>query len=180
MLRFRSLLIAVLAVILLSTTSHAAPVTRTVGDRFEITVQYIHEPAIMGDTNGLRMKITENGEPVEGAHTSLTVQVEFMEAVRVLNMYEVPGEPGTYTGVFIPMQDGEYSFAVYGDLDGVEINENYSVADGLVAVTPRTDYEFPNAAHGWTLENLAAPIAATALIGLAVLAVSKRSNLMQR
>lgn len=180
MLRYRSLLIAVLAVILLPTISLAAPITRTVGDRFEITVQYIHEPAIMGDTNGVRMQITENGEPVEGAHTTLTVQVEFMEAVRVLNMYEVPGEPGAYTGVFIPMQDGEYSFAVYGELDGVEINEVYTVSDGLVAVTPRTDYEFPNAAHGWTLENLAAPIAATALIGLAVLAVSKRSHLMQR
>ena len=55
-----------------------------------------------------------------------------------------------------------------------------TVADGLVNVTPRTDYEFPNAAHGWGIENLAAPIAATAVIGLAVLAISKRSHLMQR
>lgn len=180
MFNFRLLLIAFLAVILLPLTSSAAPITRTVGDRFEITVQYIHEPAIMGDTNGVRMKITENGEPVAGAHTSLTVQVEFMEAVRVLNMYEVAGEPGVYTGVFIPMQEGEYTFAVHGELDGVEINETYTVADGLVNVTPRTDYEFPNAAHGWGLENLAAPLAATAVIGLAVLAVSKRSHLMQR
>ena len=103
-----------------------------------------------------------------------------MEAVRVLNMYEDPTQPGVYTGVFIPMQNGEYSFAVYGELDGVEIDERYTVNDGLVAVTPRTDYEFPNAAHGWGIDNLAAPVAATAVIGLAVLAVSKRSQLMQR
>lgn len=180
MLNSRSLLIAILLFFLIPLASHSAPVTRTVGDRFEITVQYIHEPAIIGDTNGVRMKITEGGEPVAGAHTTLTVQVEFMEAVRVLNMYEVPGEPGVYTGVFIPMQEGEYSFAVYGELDGVEINETYTVADGLVNVTPRTDYEFPNAAHGWGVDNLAVPIAATAVIGLAVLAVSKRSQLMQR
>lgn len=180
MLLNRSLLIALFVVILLPFATHAAPITRTVGDRFEITVQYMHEPAILGDTNGVRMQISENGEPVMGAHSSLTVQVEFMEAVRVLNMYEDPAQPGGYTGVFIPMQEGEYSFVVHGELDGVEINETFTVSDGLVNVTPRTDYEFPNAAHGWGIENLAAPIAATSMIGLAVLAVSKRSQLMRR
>lgn len=180
MLLNRSLLVAILALIVLPLTSSAAPITRTVGDRFEITVQYMHEPAILGDTNGVRLQITENGEPVSNAQESLSVQVEFMEAVRMLNMFEDPSQAGVYTGVFIPMQDGEYSFNVSGQLDGVEINETYTVADGLVSVTPRTDYEFPNTAHGWGIENLAAPIAATALIGAAVLAVSKRSHLMQR
>lgn len=180
MLLNRSLLVAFLTLVLLPVTSLAAPITRTVGERFEITVQYMHEPAILGDTNGVRMQISENGEPVVGAHTSLTVQVEYMEAVRVLNMYEDPAQPGTYTGVFIPMQEGEYSFGVHGTLDGVEINETFTVAEGLVMVTPRTDYEFPNVAQGWGIETLAAPIAATAVIGIAVLAVTKRSQLMQR
>lgn len=180
MLLSRSLLIAFLALILLPLASLAAPVTRTAEDRFEITVQYLNEPAILGDTNGVRLQITDNGEPVSGAHSSLTVQVEFMEAVRVLNMYEDAGQPGVYTGVFIPMQDGQYSFSIHGELDGVEINETFTVDDGLVAVTPRTDYEFPNAAHGWGIDNLAAPVAASAVVGLAVLAISKRSQLMQR
>jgi hypothetical protein len=180
MLLNRSLLVAIIALVLLPLSSLAAPITRTVGDRFQITLQYIHEPAILGDTNGVRMQITENGEPVVGAHTTLAVQVEYMEAVRVLNMLEDPGQPGVYTGVFIPMQEGEYTFNVSGNLDGVDINETYTVADGLVNVTPRTDYEFPNVAQGWALDNLAAPIAATALIGLAVLAVSRRTQLMQR
>lgn len=180
MLVNRSLLIAVFAFLLLPLATLAAPVTRTVGDRFEITVQYIHEPAILGDTNGVRMQITENGEPVVGAHTSLTVQVEYMEAVRALNMYEDPQQPGVYTGVFIPMQAGEYIFSIHGNLDGVEINEIYTVNDGLVSVTPRTDYEFPNTAQGWVSSNLAVPIAATAVVGLAVLVVSKRSHVMQR
>lgn len=180
MLLNRSLLIAVFALVLLPLTTLAAPVSRTVGDRFDITVQYLHEPAILGDTNGVQLHITEGGEPVSGAHTELSVQVEFMEAVRVLNMYENPGQPGVYTGVFIPMQAGEYTFNVSGVLDGVEINETFTVADGLVNVTPRTDYEFPNAAHGWGIDKLAAPLAASAVLGLAVLAVSKRPNLMQR
>lgn len=184
MFQSRSLLIAILtfalAFIFLPLASTAAPITRTVGDRYDVTVQYLNEPAILGDTNGIRMQITENGEPVSGAHSTLTVQVEFMEAVRVLNMYEDPGQPGVYTGVFIPMQDGQYAFAIHGELDGVEINERFTVDDGLVPVTPRTDYEFPNAAHGWGIENLAVPVAASAVVGLAVLAVSKRSQLMQR
>lgn len=172
----RSLLLAILVAILLPVTVAAAPVSRTVGDRFEITVAYMHEPAILGDTNGVLLTITENGEPVSGAHTTLVVQIEFMEAVRVLNMTEDQTQPGTYTGVFIPMQEGEYTFGISGTLDGVEINERFTVADGLVNVTPRGDYEFPNAAHGWGVQELALPIGATAALGLVALVISRRSN----
>lgn len=176
----RSLLLAILVTILLPVTLAAAPVSRTVGDRFEITVQYMHEPAILGDTNGVRLTIRENGEPVSGAHTSLVVQVEFMEAVRVLNMSEDPSQPGTYTGVFIPMQEGEYTFGITGTLDGVEFNETFAVADGLVNVTPRGDYEFPNAAHGWVIQELAQPIGVTTALGLIAFAISRRSATITR
>lgn len=169
MLNFRPLLAAILLLFLLPINADAAPILRTVGDRFDVTVQYMQEPAILGDTNGVRLQITEGGEGVSGATSDLTVQVEFMEAVRVLNMYEDSTQPGVYTGVFIPMQEGDYSFVVQGTIDGVEVNERFTVDDGLVTVTPRTDYEFPNAANGFGLENLAVPIAATALIGLFVL-----------
>lgn len=175
MLNIRLLFVAILALILLPTTADAAPVPRTVGDRFDITVQYMQEPAILGDTNGVRLTITENGEPVSGATAELTVQVEFMEAVRVLNMYEVSGQPGVYTGVFIPMQVGEYTFAITGTIDGVEVNERFTVGDGLVNVTPRTDYEFPNAANGFGIENLTLPIAASAIIGLFVIRTMRKN-----
>jgi hypothetical protein len=176
MLLIRPLLITFFLVLLWPLASTAAPVTRTIGDRFEITVQYMHEPAILGDTNGVRMQVTENGEPVSGVTTELTVQVEFMEAVRVLNMYEDPTQPGVYTGVFIPMQEGDYSFVLLGSIDGVAVDERFTVDDGLVRVTPRSDYEFPNAAHGFGIEQLAVPIAASALIGLLVLRISRQST----
>lgn len=172
----RPLLLVIFAIALAPTSTTAAPVTRTVGDRFEITAQYMHEPAILGDTNGVRVTIKENGEPVTGVVGDLTVQVEFMEAVRVLNMYEDPAQPGSYTGVFIPMQAGEYSFGISGTIDGVEINETFTVSDGLVPVTPRSDYEFPNAAHGFGIQELALPLAASALLGGAWLIMNKRSQ----
>lgn len=177
---FRTTLIAILVALLMPTIADAAPITRTVGDRYEITAGFMYEPAILGDTNGVRLQITDDGEPVTGAQGELTVQVEFMEAVRVLNMYEVPGEPGVYTGVFIPMQEGEFIISVAGTLDGVEINERFTVADGLVNVTPRTDYEFPNTAHGWGLQNLAMPAAVTAIAGLGLLLYIKRDELIHR
>lgn len=179
MLNLRALLVAILLLFLLPLSSDAAPVSRKVGDRFDITVQFMHEPAILGDTNGIRLQVTENGAPVSGATSTLVVQVEFMEAVRVLNMYEDPAQPGVYTGVFIPMQEGDYSFVLQGTIDGVQVDEQFTVDNGLVRVTPRTDYEFPNAAHGFTLDHLAAPIAATALIGLLVLQISRRSSARQ-
>lgn len=176
MLNIRTLLAAIVLLLLLPTPADAAPISRTVGDRFEITVQFMSEPAILGDTNGIRLQVTENGEPVSGATSELTVQAEFMEAVRVLNMYEDPNQSGVYTGVFIPMQEGEYSFGVTGTIDGVDVNEQFTVADGLVSVTPRTDYEFPNAANGFGLQELTLPIAASAIIGLFVLRNLRKSN----
>lgn len=177
---FRSLLLAIVLLIMLPGVMAAAPVTRTVGDRFELTVQYLFEPAILGDTNGVRLEIRENGEPVSGAVGALTVQVEFMEAVRVLNLTEDSTQPGVYTGVFIPMQEGEYTFAVTGNLDGVDFDERFTVTDGLVPVTPRTDYEFPNAAYGWAVDRLAVPVAATAVVGLVVLLISRRTHVLTR
>ena len=172
----RPILLVVSAVALLTPAASAAPITRTVGDRFEVTAQYVHEPAILGDTNGVRVTISENGEPVTGVAADLTVQVEYMEAVRVLNMYEDPAQPETYTGIFIPMQPGDYSFGITGTIDGIEINETFTVNDGLVPVTPRTDYEFPNAAHGFGMQELALPIVATAIAGGTWLYLNKRSH----
>lgn len=176
MLNIRTLLVVFAFFLLLPLSADAAPVSRNVGDRFDVTVQYMSEPAILGDTNGVRLQITENGEPVSGAISELTVQVEFMEAVRVLNMYEDPAQPGVYTGVFIPMQVGEYNFVLLGTIDGVAIDERFTVNEGLVLVTPRTDYEFPNAANGFGIENLAMPIAASAIVGLVVLRISRHSS----
>ncbi len=139
-------------------------------------MQYMQEPAILGDTNGVRLQISEAGAGVSGVTSELGVQVEFMEAVRVLNMTEDPAQPGVYTGVFIPMQEGDYSFVLLGTIDGVAIDERFTVDDGLVRVTPRSDYEFPNAANGFGLDNLAVPIAATALVGLMVLRISRQHS----
>ena len=136
----------------------------------------MQEPAILGDTNGVRLQISEAGAGVSGVTSELGVQVEFMEAVRVLNMTEDPAQPGVYTGVFIPMQEGDYSFVLLGTIDGVAIDERFTVDDGLVRVTPRSDYEFPNAANGFGLDNLAVPIAATALVGLMVLRISRQHS----
>lgn len=175
-MRYRSLLLVILAFLLtpLAISTEAAAITRTVGDRFEITVGYLHEPAILGDTNAMRIAITENGEPVTGA--ALTGQVEFSEAVRSLTILESSTEPGVYTGTFIPMMDGNYTFTLTGTIDGVEINEHYTVDDGLVSVQPRTDFEFPNAANGFlNTTKLAMPAAVLLLGGLVAIAWRRRS-----
>lgn len=174
---YRLLLVSAITLISLLTFSNtqAAPVTRTVADRFEITVGYLHEPALLGDTNGIRIVITENDKPVTGVSSNLVAQVEFMEAVRVFNIEESAVEPGVYSGIFIPMQPGDYSFRLTGTIDGTEINEHYAVADGLVKVLPRSDFEFPNAAHGFVVTHLAAPAAATAVLGIVALVWRKRT-----
>lgn len=177
-MHYRSLLLVVLAFLLtpLIITTEAASITRTIGDRFEITVGYLHEPAILGDTNAMRIAITENGEPVAGIATDLHGQIEFSEAVRALSIVESSTEPGVYTATFIPMMDGSYAFTLTGTIDGVEINERYTVDDGLVNVQPRTDFEFPNAANGFrNVTRLAMPTAALLVGGLVFLTWRRRT-----
>lgn len=159
---------------LTAVTAAAAPVERTVADRFQFSVSWTQEPALLGDTNGINVRITENGEPVTGISPDIQIEVNFMEAVRVLNLLE--NEPGVYTGVFIPMQSGEYTFRVSGTIDGVEINETFTGADGLATVQPRLDYEFPNAAHGFEPVQLAVPVAASIALGATWMILRKRTD----
>lgn len=161
-----ALLLISLIVITSAATASAAPADRTINDRFQISVDWIHDPAILGDTNGVQLTIRENGEPVTGKSADLAVQVTYMDAVRVLNLQE--SEPGVYTGVFIPMQAGDYNFQITGTIDGVAIDEVVTTEDGLSKVYNRIDFEFPMAAHGFDPVSLAMPVGAVMLMGIAL------------
>lgn len=84
------------------------------------------------------------GEGVTGLEDTLQIEVSFGPASRVLNLRAVRSEPGSYTADLIPMMPGDYTFRVFGTIEGVEIDETFSAADGqFSSVEPIEDIQFP-------------------------------------
>lgn len=144
---FLTALMVLIGTALLVPQAAMARESRTVGD-LEFNVGFMTEPPIQSDTNGLRVQITQGGEPVEGIAETLQAQAIFGDQARNLPLMST-GEPGVYTSVFIPTQAGEYSFRLLGTINDQEIDETFhSSPEGVPLVAARTDYEFPLAAFG--------------------------------
>lgn len=86
----------------------------------------------------------EENNGINGLEDTLQIEVSFGPASRVLNLQPVLGEPGYYTADLIPMRPGDYTFRVFGTIEGVEIDETFSAADGQFStVEPIEDIQFP-------------------------------------
>lgn len=86
----------------------------------------------------------EESNGVTGLEDTLQIEVSFGPASKVLNLQPVSGEPGYYTADLIPMRPGDYTFRVFGTIEGVEIDETFSAADGQFStVEPIEDIQFP-------------------------------------
>jgi hypothetical protein len=161
---------ALLLLTLLASTPASARESRTLGDRWNVTIGFIDEPAIQADTNGLWLRITEGDQPVEGLEQSLQAEVIYGDAVRALPLIPAIDEPGTYTSTFIPVQPGDYTFRIFGTIGDLALDERFTSApEGVAIVDSRTNYEFPTAAQGWAPETLAMPVALGGiLLGLGI------------
>lgn len=139
--------------------STGARETRTVADRWTVEIGFENEPAIQADTNALWLRVTEGDQPVEGLEQTLQAEVIFGDAVRALPLIPEPGQPGIYTSTFIPVQPGDYTFHIVGTIGDVAIDETFTSApEGVAPVDQRIDYEFPSAAQGFVLTELAMPM----------------------
>lgn len=147
--------------------SAAAHESRTVGE-FELAVGFLEEPAIQGDTNGLDLRVSRGGQPVEDLAATLQGEVVFGEERRPLEISPVFNEPGAYEAAFIPSQPGDYIFRITGDLAGTPIDEEFIPGpETFSPVNARADYEFPVTGNGAVDNAVAIP----ALVGGAVLAL---------
>lgn len=142
---------------------------REVGD-YTIKIGWRVEPAFTGLLNGAEITVTRHGEeteataepeanqsnavteePPEEANNGVTnledtlqIEVTFGPASKVIKPQPVSGEPGHYTANIIPTRPGDYTFRVFGTIEGVEVNETFSAADGQFStVEPIEDIQFP-------------------------------------
>ena len=74
----------------------------------------------------------EQAAPVEGLEGSIQVEVTHVStgASRVQELLAVFGEPGHYVAVMIPTASGVYEFRVFGNIEGMAIDETFASRGG--------------------------------------------------
>jgi hypothetical protein len=121
----------------------AAHEQRDVGD-YSFVVGFLNEPVFSGEESGLELAVSQGDQPVEGLEESLQAQVSFGDQTRDLEISPIFGEPGSYRSVFFPTAAGQYSFRVFGDINGQAVDETFtSGPDTFGDVQDVTSGQFP-------------------------------------
>jgi hypothetical protein len=99
---------------------------RAVGN-YEFVVGFVNEPAFAGSTNALDLRISKNGQPVEGLEKTLKATARYGSMSRSMDLTLKPRhkQPGAYAGYFFPTKPGQYSFQIIGEIEGQKINETF-------------------------------------------------------
>lgn len=126
-------------------------------DTYAVEVGFLEEPAIVGEKNGLYLNVVKSpesvkdteghdgsGEPVEDLADTLDAEVIYGDQTRELILVAVLDKPGVYTAMFFPMAEGDYTFRIFGRIEGMPIDEFFtSSPEGFDAVESREPYEVP-------------------------------------
>ena len=153
-----STLMAAVALVLVN-AGISAHERRDVADgQFRFVVGFLDEPAFSGEKNGLDLRVAKldpaatpvaEGEdppttPVEGLETTLQAEVFFADQSMLLVISASFGEPGSYESVFFPTQPGDYSFHIFGTIEGVAIDETFtSGPDTFGPMEDPAELQFP-------------------------------------
>lgn len=118
--------------------------SRTVADgKYQMVVGFMNEPTYAGDKSGLEFWVTEvaaatpaategsdeeaGGAPVEGLEETLKAEVIYEDQTLELPLSAKWDEPGGYYSVFFPTAaEGDYTFRIYGTIDGTDIDESFT------------------------------------------------------
>jgi hypothetical protein len=129
-------------------TRAAAHETRMVGP-YTFVVGWVGEPAVVGQSNGLDLTVTETagGKAVEGLEKTLTAQVITGGGAKTRTLELAPDgdQPGHYTSGFVPTRVGDYTFHLSGMAGTTMIDEKFeSGPNRFDAVTDIVGLEFPD------------------------------------
>jgi hypothetical protein len=128
-------------------------------DQYSMTVGFLAEPAFAGEQNGLSLDVEkhvagaaatpaageeEAGTPVEGLAATLQAEVIYGDQTMALALSPRFGQPGSYQAVFFPMAEGDYTFRIFGQIEGNPVDESFtSSPEGFDSVQSREPLEFP-------------------------------------
>jgi hypothetical protein len=128
---------------------------------YEFVVGWLNEPALAYEPNGLSLRITlfpngvpeeeseeaeVEGQPVEGLEEALQAEIIAGGGAQTKELTLEPAfnDPGHYESVIIPTVPGDYTFRVFGDLEGQEIDESFSSGPETFSVIEEvSELQFP-------------------------------------
>ena len=141
-----TLALAVALVALLNPPAASAHERRDVGP-YQLTVGFIGEPAIVGQPNGIDLRVLEKAsqKPVEGAEKTLKATIAFGGGQpKELPLRARFGNPGSYTADVIPTRAGTYLFTFSGSIGDQQVNEKFESGPGRFNdVQSRSEFSFP-------------------------------------
>lgn len=126
--------------------------------QYELVVGFFDEPAFVGEKNAVIVNISRpsaeatpapdgqepSGAPVEGVGDTLQIEVIYGDQKLEIEVRPLFGQPGSYVAYFFPMAEGDYSFRVFGEIEGNAIDETFtSGPETFSPVQPREPLEFP-------------------------------------
>jgi hypothetical protein len=140
--------LAVGALLLVSPLSALAHESREVADgKYQMVVGFMNEPVYAGDKSGLEFWVYDlsgaaatpaaessdgdddeaAGPPVEGLDETLKAEVIYEDQTLELPLSAKWNDPGGYYSVFFPTSAaGDYSFRIYGTINGTDIDETFT------------------------------------------------------
>jgi hypothetical protein len=145
---------------LFSTDNALAHEHRAVGN-YEFVVGWLNEPALAYEPNGLSLRITlfpngvpegesaeaeAEGQPVEGLEETLQAEIIAGGGAQTKELTLEPAfnDPGHYESVVIPSVPGDYTFRIFGDLEGQQIDESFSSGPETFSVIEEVnELQFP-------------------------------------
>jgi hypothetical protein len=114
-------------------------------NKYQFVVGWLNEPAYSGFLNSVDLSVYDLtgsanatpaassggddaplGKPVDGLADTLKVDVVNGSQKMTLDLAPRYNEPGKYSGYVIPTVAGDYSFHVYGTIDGDKIDETFT------------------------------------------------------
>jgi hypothetical protein len=125
------------------------------GGTYQVIVGFLSEPAIENQLNGIDLTVTDmsqkdavgRGTPIEGLEKTLKAEVIVGgdAATRAMPLVARFGMPGKYAGYFMPTQAGQYTFHIFGSINGQGIDERFESGPGRFNdVQPLSDLQFPH------------------------------------
>lgn len=114
---------------------------------YELVIGFHVEPAYQGEPNGLDLFVTnlETGERVNGLEETLRVEIIYGSATRELPLRAQWGEEGAYTADVLPSAAGDYTWHIWGDIEGTPVDVSMtSGPEAFSSVSPKANISFPD------------------------------------
>ncbi len=118
---------------------------RDVSGKYNVVVGFVNEPAFNGEMNGVDLRVTKDGVPVEGLEKTLQAEIsrEGSKKTLVVALRKRYKQPGVYAGYFLPTQPGAYTFHITGTIDGQPFDETFASGSGFHDVEDSKPLRFP-------------------------------------